>query len=357
MKRGALIAFSFGLALFIGILVWQGASAVLQALEVAGWGMLVVAAWHIVPLLFDSVGQWCALPAHERRLPRFITVLRSRWIGEGVNSLLPVAQVGGLIVMVRVLAQRGYPNAQAGAGVTVGTTQQMLAQAAFAIVGVALLGHLSDDPHLFWGLIAGIAVFLAICAWGYRAQRHGLFERLARILEKTFKGSDWLKLTGGAQALDAAVHETYKRRRRVVASFLSYFAGWIVGMGESWLALYFLDHRVGWLDALFLESLSQTIYAMAFAIPGALGVQEGGYVLLCGLIGVPADTAIAVSLIKRVRQLSLGLPALVSWQWFESRKLKRVARAAAHPELTADATPVSRATPVSSSPARPSRDS
>lgn len=340
MKRGAIIAFLFGLALFIGIVVWEGADSIFNALAVAGWGMLVVAAWHLVPLIFDSIAQWYALPWRPGAMPHASTTLRARWIGESVNSLLPVAQMGGLFVMVRVLAQRGYPGAAAGAGVTVGATQQMLAQVVFAIIGLLLLSNYAGGSALLWGLVAGVAVLSAMGGWLYYVQRRGMFEGVVRLVRKTFNGRNWLKLSGGAQALDAAVHDIYRDGARVRRSFAYYLLGWVVGCGEVWISLYVLGHPVTIVDALFLESLAQAIIGIAFVIPGALGVQEGGYVLLCGVVGVPADTAIALSLIRRVRQLALGIPGLVSWQVFEGRKLTDSAAQesiATHPAAMPDA--------------------
>jgi len=41
------------------------------------------------------------------------------------------------------------------------------------------------------------------------------------------------------------------------------------------------------------------------------------------LFGLPAYTALAISLTKRVRELALGVPGLLVWHWIESRYLLR----------------------------------
>lgn len=64
----------------------------------------------------------------------------------------------------------------------------------------------------------------------------------------------------------------------------------------------------------FFESLGQAVRAAAFAVPGALGVQEGGYVVLGGALGIPPDTCLALSLAKRAREILLGLPGLLAWR-------------------------------------------
>ena len=59
----------------------------------------------------------------------------------------------------------------------------------------------------------------------------------------------------------------------------------------------------------------------AFAIPGALGAQEGGLVLLCAAFGIPPEQAIALSLVKRAADLVLGVPGLLGWQLLEWGRL------------------------------------
>jgi len=114
----------------------------------------------------------------------------------------------------------------------------------------------------------------------------------------------------------------------VASSFGLSFIGWIVGTGEVWLALHLLGHPVGWTEALLLESLGQAIRGAAFAIPGSLGVQEGGYLLLARLVGLPPEAALALSLAKRARELLLGVPGIVYLHFVEKgwqrRRLARV---------------------------------
>jgi hypothetical protein len=81
---------------------------------------------------------------------------------------------------------------------------------------------------------------------------------------------------------------------------------------------------VSWSDALLLESLGQAIRAAAFAIPGSLGVQEGGYLLLAPLAGLRPDVALALSLAKRIRELLLGIPGLVFLHFSERAFRRRV---------------------------------
>lgn len=319
MKSTVFLALALGLGAFTALLVYEGAGQVLETFSLAGWGVLLVAAFHLVPLLLDSA----AISVVMQKAPPQRRVARARWIGEAVNGLLPVAQMGGPMVMARLLARFGASRADAGAAVVVSTTQQMLSQAAFALIGMVALAAHAADRKLLYALLLGIGLFGANAIWFYSLQKRGLFARLARLLNRFSSGREWLDFSGGAEILDSAVQSAYARRGVGITSFLLNLAGWLAGVGEVWLALHFLGHPVSLLDALMLESLGQAIRGIAFAIPGALGVQEGGYLLLGALVGLPPPAALALSLVKRARELLLGIPALIYWQMIEGRWLRR----------------------------------
>jgi len=85
------------------------------------------------------------------------------------------------------------------------------------------------------------------------------------------------------------------------------------------LACHYLGHDVSLWQGIILESLSQAMKSAGFAIPGGLGVQEGGLLLLAPLCGLPAEDALALSLLKRLREMVLGVPALIAWHPIAAR--------------------------------------
>lgn len=320
MKRTAAVMMLVGLALFTAVLAWQGAAAIGQALATAGWGLALIALWHLVPLVIDSHA-WRLLYRVPR--PTFGRMLWARWIGESINGLLPVAQIGGDVAKARLLIKQGQTAAETGASVVVDTTLAAITQMVFAIIGLLLLLALMHRPDLAWGIGIGIVVMLGLLTLFYRLQQGGLFAALAKGLKRLSGGREWLDFVGGAAALDVGIADIYSRPGIVLRGMAWRMVGWLAGTGEVWLALYFLGHPVGLADALMLEALGQAIRGAAFAIPGALGIQEGGFVLLASLIGLSPETGLAISLTKRVRELSFGLPGLLAWQWAEGRLLRR----------------------------------
>jgi putative membrane protein len=333
VTRAAVILLTIGGGLFVALLAWQGFGSVVSTLMAAGWGLAVVAAFHLLPLVLDA-GAISVMFDRRRKEVTELDAVFARWIGESVNSLLPAGQIGGPVMMVRQLSQRGLRMRDAAAAITVSTTLQALAQIVFAMLGLLLFGASAAHgamQDLQTAALIATGVLAAMIVGFYMAQRRGLFGKALRVVSKVFGKRDWSALTTRADAVDVAVRELYDQRGKVAASFALSLAGWIIGTVEVWLALRFLGHPVGWVDALLLESLGQAIRGAAFAIPGSLGIQEGGYLLLAPLVGLPPEAALALSLVKRARELLLGLPGLLylhfserSWQRRRDSRLPAV---------------------------------
>jgi putative membrane protein len=313
MSRATRWLLSAGLLMFIAVLASQGLPTVLSTLALAGWGLLLVALFHLLPLVLDAAAIR-VLSGGAKGYGSMRDALLARWVGESANSLMPAGQIGGPVLMARHLALRGMPMQDAIAAITVSTTLQTFAQIGFALIGVSLLGahasRVSESVVRTSSLIASGLLALQLVGF-YLMQRRGLFSKLMRTAARFFGGRDWSDWMNHAQAIDLAVELTYRRAGAVAASFALSLIGWIVGTVEVYLILQLLGSPVGWSDALMLESVGQAIRGAAFAIPGALGVQEGGYLLLASLVGLPPGTGLALSLAKRARELLLGLPGLL----------------------------------------------
>lgn len=301
-----------GLALFTALLVRHGVGQVGAALAFAGWGLVAVAPFHLLPMLADALG-WRSLLGGTHR-PPLRTLVFGRWLGESVNTLLPAMQVGGNVVKAHFLIRRGVPGVIAGASVVVDVTLLVLSQIVFTLVGLCLLLVHLGGGSLAAPVLTGMALMGSLVISFYLVQRKGLFGLLAGALRRIAAGADWTALTAGAAALDVSIDGLYHQRRALLASGTWHLVSWGVGAGEVWLALRVLGHPVGFVTAVLLESLGQAIRAAAFLVPGALGVQEGGYLVLGKVLGLAPETSLALSLTKRVRELVLGLPGLIAWQ-------------------------------------------
>lgn len=319
MRKPAIWLFSAGLLLLVALLVSQGLTPVLATLATAGWGLLLLAVFHLLPLWLDAEAIRVLFDPGAIRAPWRESLL-ARWVGESANSLMPLGQVAGPVVMTRHLSRRGMATQSAAAAITVSTTLQALAQFVFGLIGIVLLAlpagletariRQAHRTVIVATLTASIVLGVILVCF-YLVQRRGMFGGTVRRLSRVARRRDWSGLIGRADAIDLAVEDTYRRGRGAAASFALSLAGWLVGTGEVYLALWLLGSPVGWRDALLLESLGQAIRGAAFAIPGALGVQEGGYLLLAPFAGLAPDAALALSFAKRAREILLGIPGLI----------------------------------------------
>jgi putative membrane protein len=167
----------------------------------------------------------------------------------------------------------------------------------------------------------GIAIAVPALVAFYLAQRRG-GQRILEFVFSRFAGDRNWAVLGTVDAVYRYLKIIYAGRRRLVISIVIHMAGWIVGAGEVMFALSFAGHSVSFSEALIIESLMHAMRGAAFAIPAGLGVQEGGLIVLCAIFGIPPVDALALSMVKRVADLALGIPGLVAWQALEGMRLR-----------------------------------
>lgn len=306
---------------FCAVLAWVfgpgDADDIIDDFATLGWAIGFIIALHVVVIACDGTAWWVLLGRQGGA--SFVEVIWARWVREATNFLLPVAQVGGEVVGARLLVLRGTPVRIASAGVALDKFSEALSQIPFTLIGLVLLLELKGETQLGANIAIGLSVPIAAVAVGVLAYRVGWCGPLERSAAAIF--GRWRSVV--LDRIDdflASVRSIYRPRRLLVSSAWHLMA-WSLGAGELWLALMFMGHPIGIPEAIAVESLSQAITSLGFIVPGAVGVQEAAYIAAGMALGVPADAAFAFSLVTRVQQMVLGLPALLSWQALELRHL------------------------------------
>jgi putative membrane protein len=331
MRLGLSIAAILGLALAVALVGFYGFAEIGAALLGIGWGALALISFHLVQILFSSLAWQRLLP--RPLTPRLLPLAGVRAIREAVNNLLPVAQIGGEFVAARLLRLASVPLGLGGASVTVDLTMEMVSQILFTLLGLALLMAGVHDARLVQWAMVGIGAATVIAILFVSVQRVGLFRLLERGLVRVAEKAGWSSL-GEIAGLHESIQMLYRDPRRLGLAAFYHLVSWLLGGVEVMLALRLVGVSVDLRDGLIIESLGQALRAVGFAVPGSLGVQEGGFVLVCGLVGVSPQAAIELSLLKRLRELALGVPALIAWQFIEGRGLvDRLGGAARRPAI------------------------
>ena len=307
------------MAFTIGLIAWQGFAKVGSAFAEVGWGLPVVCLYFLLPMTANTFCWQLLLPANTR--PPLHTLLLHRWVCGSVNTLLPVAQIGGEFVRARLLTFHGVRGPDAGAGSVVDVTIAVTTQFVFSVVGILLLLQYDILTETVYAVAFGLLIFSFLIIGFFVAQRFGLFYRFTGLLEKSLKVVDWKNITGGAKELDEAILSTYRRRRELAFATAWRTFGLIIGAGQVMLVFYFLGYPISFIEAIMLESLGHAMRNAAFMVPGAMGVQEGGFMLLGNVLGVGPEIGLVFSLIMRARSLIFGIPGLVAWQFIEGRQL------------------------------------
>ena len=320
IKHTGLIAWFVGIAALIGLTVWSGAGLVGQAMVSVGWGALLVVLVRVATVSVAGAGWWLLFPAAVR--PPLATCVSMRFVREGTNALLPLAQCGGDVIGARLLTFFGVAGPLAAASVIVDVLMQAATQFLFAILGLLILLALGRDQAFARDVAIGLALAVPALGGFYLVQRRGGRQILQYVLGRLAGDRNWLVL-GTIDAVYHHLETIYARRAGLMVSGVVHLSAWLIGAAEVMIALAFMGHPASLSEALVIESLVHAIRGAAFAIPGALGAQEGGLIVLCAIFGIPPDQALALSLVKRVADLVLGVPALIAWQLLEGERLRR----------------------------------
>ena len=316
-----------GAGLFTVLLIRQGAPQVGAAFVSAGWAIAAVVIYHLaVPVFLDAIAWWLLFPNSDR--PSLWQLFWMRWIGESVSTLVPSAAVGGDVVRARLAALHGASVPNAAASVLVDITLGVFVQIAFTLAGLALIVSITGHEGFVRPTLVGALLGIIAIVGFYIVQRLGMFRFIGVIISRLANSSDWHSLINSGQTLDRTIRTLYARRRGVIGCCVWTAASLVLGSGEIWIALHAIGLQATLINALIFQSVILTIRSAMFPVPGALGVQEGGYVVVGNLLGIPGDAAFALSLIARVRELILGIPGLITWQLFEARRLWRARLAA-----------------------------
>jgi len=313
-RHATLIVWFVGMSVLIGLTVWYGADHVGQAIASAGWACVLVVLARIVAVGGAGAGWWLLFPPGGR--PSIWACIGIRFIREGANALLPMAQIGGDFIGARCLALRGVRGTLAAASVIVDVLLQAASQLMFAIIGLILLIEMGGNELVVWPVAVGIAIALPALG-GFLLVQGELGQRLVKRVLALFAGDrNWL-LFGAIDDLFLQLDAFYSYHRGLIRSVTWHLVGWFVGAIEVFVVINAMGYPLDFGDAVIIESLLHAVRGASFAIPGALGAQEGGLIVLCAIFGIPPEAALALSLVKRIPDLVIGVPGLLAWQAME----------------------------------------
>lgn len=311
--------------LFVGLLtlvliVWHiGPGNIYDAAAQLGPGaLLVLLIPSVIMYVIEAYGWKVTLGPSAKDIP-FWRVLAIRTAGEVVNMTTPTAYVGGEPLKAYLLKKHNVPMVEGLASVIIAKTTMTIAEVLFILLGIALGVWLLGGNDSSGQTVAAALLSVGLLAFGTAAfvfvQRQGLFTWLLEFLRKIGLKIAYLEAREEQlRSLDRTILSFYRDNRPAFyASTGLFFLGWLSEALEVYVILYFLGGPAMALSAISIGALSVFIKGGTFFIPGSLGAQDGGNLLLLRAFGYSDVTGITFALLRRFRELvwiGLGLLCL-----------------------------------------------
>jgi len=317
MKLRILIIAALGLALALYLVTYVGMGAVLSAAVTIGWSGFAILCLYALGLFLILGAAWYVLPPDSSATGLWVFVW-ARMVRDAAAEVLPFSQLGGIVLGARAAILHGVATPLAFASTIVDVTTEMMAQITYIALGVLLLSARAPRTSVAVSLTTVFVIGLVLAALAA-----GLFIALQRYGHR-FTAKLVARLLPGAVAPTAAVaarlDAIYRAPARVGLSAALHLAGWIASAVGAWIAFRLIGAHVDLAAVMAIESLVYATRSAAAFIPNALGVQEAAYTILAPLFGVGAEFGLAVSLLKRARDIAAGVPILLIWQAVEGRR-------------------------------------
>ena len=280
--------------------------------------LLVLLIPSLIMYVVEAYGWKVTLGPSAKDIP-FWRVLAIRTAGEVVNMTTPTAYVGGEPLKAYLLKKHDVPMVEGLASVIIAKTTMTIAEVLFILLGIALGVWLLGGNDSSGQTVAAALVGVGLLAFGTAAfvfvQRQGLFTWLLGFLRKIGLKIAYLEAREEKlRSLDRTILTFYRDKRPAFYSSTGlFFLGWMAEALEVYVIIYYLGGPAMALSAISIGALSVFIKGGTFFIPGSLGAQDGGNMLLLSAFGYSDVTGITFALLRRFRELvwiGLGLLCL-----------------------------------------------
>lgn len=315
MKIWTIVALLAGLMLAVFLVLHIGFAQVFEAALRVGWAGFVLILLAALPMIALLGLAWRSLVGP---LAPFWVFFASRQLRDSATDLLPFTQIGGVVIGARAGILGGVPPIKAYASSVVDITAELVAQVAFTILGL-LIGltrlRASADMAVYAdALILGTALLVPGLAAFVVLQRKG--SRLAANMAARFLP----KAVAHTEAFTAEIEALYREPKKLALASTFHLLAWIASAVWLWVIFRLCGAAITVMDCIAIEAILAALRAVTVFIPAAIGVQEAGYAAMAQVFGLGPEVGMAVSLLKRARDVVLGIPVLLTWQAVEGKR-------------------------------------
>ena len=298
-----------GLAWMVHRLGMSNVRAVLTS--VRGWFPLIMGL-DVIATVFDSLAIRAFMKPEARMIP-YVRVLAAQASGRAVNVFVP-GGAGGETTKITMLVDRA-PRARVVSSILLYNMGNLYLSIFILLVGAAITTMLVDLPHQLQVAVSiGIGVLVAAAVGLALIVRRGTVAtildtaRVFRLLSHERRAKWKARLI----EFDRHLRDLDPRKATGARLGLVYL---LASRATSWTITTVMLHAVG-------VSLSFTLLCGIFSVgvlitwissivPLGVGVADGSNYALYGILGAPSSAGLTVTLLSRVRNLSMGVLGLL----------------------------------------------
>lgn len=307
-----------GLALLSLVVYQTGPQKIFGGIKRLGLKLSIILLPYLCVYILDAIGWRITLQSYGEKI-KFFHLFSARMAGETINIITPTAYLGGEPVKAYILQAYHVPLIDGLASVVTAKSLMLISHILFILLGLGAATLRLHERGTILSPALSI-VFLMVVAMGLfmATQRRGVFSSLLTFCEKIGVEIPFLKKNETSlKSLDKAISDFYGTDKRGVWLSLLFFSlGWMVGIFEVFLLFFFLGIPLDLTTALAIESLAGVIKGGASFIPGSIGAQEGGNILLFLAFGFSEVDGMTFSVVRRIRELlwiTFGLVSLTRY--------------------------------------------
>lgn len=261
---------------------------------------------YMLAIVVNGAKWQVLLRAQGVRVP-FGAVVRFIFVGFFFNNFLP-ANVGGDVMRGYSLAR--YTDRAADSAVSVivdrviGLMAYMTTAVIAAIIAVNFSGH-SELQRVEW--VAMIALAALIAGFGILLSR-----RLRAVIARIFQ----IRFLAPLAPLYGRISDAFGAYRFQYKALITAFGVGLVGIACTTMVNWMLSQSMGGYMSLQAIALFNPLIALVLMIPitiAGIGVMQTAYTFFFTLVGVPADHALAVSILMQAIMFLGSLPGGVLW--------------------------------------------
>ncbi|QCE35602.1 hypothetical protein FAI40_09845 [Acetobacteraceae bacterium] len=313
--------FAIGSACFIFLAINNNINAIFKALLRVGFlGFFF--------LLFLSLINYLILALAWKSISKklnFFQIILSRMIRDSAGSCLPLSQIGGILIgtyatitlfqkkKAHELTDAEKENLAATSNL-MDVTLEAIAQVLFIFTALFLLLISHQNGDVYFKTVGVSALLLSLGLYLFILIQRNL-QTTTNFLNKYITSKKWKNLLKEKiSQLNYQFLEIWKNPHNILKGIFLHYIAWTYSAFLTWTALHLLKMPISWKDCFIFEGISCGIISTFFFVPTSIGIQEGAYISLGYLFGVPAEVSFSLSLLRRGREIFIGAPILLLWE-------------------------------------------